>query len=164
MAVLAQNNSTMNKENKARLVAMEREYLQEKYPSVPDHALAMSKWSDTSANGLTKCVTAWIQMSGFQAERINTMGVYREAAKVKDVDGISRTVGKGKWTKSTSTAGSADISATIKGRSVKLEIKYGKDVQSDAQKRYQESIERAGGIYLIVRNFDEFVTWWDNFS
>lgn len=154
----------MNKENKVRLTALERAYLQEKYPSVPEHALAMSQWSDTSANGLTKCVTAWIQMSGYQAERINTMGVYREAAKVKDVDGISRTVGKGKWTKSTSTAGSADISATIKGRSVKLEIKYGKDVQSDAQKRYQESIERAGGIYLIVRNFDEFITWWDNFS
>jgi hypothetical protein len=73
-------------------------------------------------------------------------------------------VGKGKWTKSTSTSGSADISATIKGRSVKIEIKYGKDIQSDAQKKYQESIERAGGIYLIVRNFDEFIIWWENFT
>jgi hypothetical protein len=154
----------MNKTNKDRITALERAHLKEKYPSVPDHALAMSKWSDTSANGLTKCVTGWIQLNGYQAERINTMGVYREAAKVKDLDGISRTVGKGKWTKSTSTAGSADISATIKGRSVKIEIKYGKDIQSDAQKKYQESIERAGGIYLIVRNFDEFVTWWENFT
>ena len=153
----------MNKTNKERITALERAHLKEKYPSVPDHALAMSKWSDTSANGLTKCVTGWIQLNGYQAERINTMGVYREAAKVKDVDGISRTVGKGKWTKSTSTAGSADISATIKGRSVKIEIKYGRDIQSDAQKRYQESIERAGGIYLIVTNFDIFVTWYDNF-
>jgi hypothetical protein len=91
------------------------------------------------------------------------MGVYREAAKVKDMDGVSRTVGKGKWTKSTSTAGSSDISATIKGRSVKIEIKYGKDTQSDAQRRYQESIEKAGGTYLIVKNFDEFVTWYDEF-
>lgn len=154
----------MNKENKDRLTWLQKAYLMEKYPSVPEHALAMSKYSDTSANGLTKCVTAWIQYQGFQAERINTMGVYREAAKVKDVDGISRTVGKGKWTKSTSTAGSADISATIKGRSVKIEIKYGRDIQSDAQKKYQESIERAGGIYLIVRNFDEFVTWFDEFT
>ena len=153
----------MNRQNKERLTALERAHLQERYPSVPDHALAMSKWSDTSANGLTKCVTAWIQLNGYQAERINTMGVYREAAKIKDLDGISRTVGKGKWTKSTSTAGSADISATIKGRSVKIEIKYGRDVQSDAQKRYQESIERAGGIYLIVTNFDIFVTWYDAF-
>jgi hypothetical protein len=153
----------MNRQNKERLTALERAHLQERYPSVPDHALAMSKWSDTSANGLTKCVTAWIQLNGYQAERINTMGVYREAAKIKDLDGISRTVGKGKWTKSTSTAGSSDISATIKGRSVKIEIKYGRDIQSDAQKRYQESIERAGGIYLIVTDFDIFVTWYDNF-
>lgn len=153
----------MNKENKTRLVALERAYLMDKYPSVPEHAIAMSKWSDTSANALTKCVTAFIQMSGYQAERINTMGVYREPAKVKDVDGISRTVGKGKWTKSTSTSGSADISATIKGRSVKIEIKYGRDVQSEAQRKYQESIEKAGGTYIIVKNFDDFISWFDAF-
>jgi hypothetical protein len=153
----------MNKTNKDRLTALERAHLQERYPSVPLHALAFSKWTDTSANGLTKCVTAWIQLSGYQAERINTMGVYREAAKIKDLDGISRTVGKGKWTKSTSTAGSSDISATIKGRSVKIEIKYGRDTQSDAQRRYQESIEKAGGTYIIVTNFDIFVTWYDDF-
>jgi hypothetical protein len=41
------------------------------------------------------------------------------------------------WTKGTSTAGSADISATIKGRSVKIEVKIGKDRQSEAQKKYQ---------------------------
>jgi len=31
------------------------------------------------------------------------------------------------------------------------------------QKQYQESIERAGGIYIIVRSFDEFVEWFDLF-
>jgi hypothetical protein len=67
------------------------------------------------------------------------------------------------WTKGTGTAGSADISATIKGRSVKIEVKIGKDRQSEAQKRYQENIEKAGGTYYIARNFDDFVEWYENF-
>jgi hypothetical protein len=67
------------------------------------------------------------------------------------------------WTKGTGTAGSADISATIKGRSVKIEVKIGKDRQSEAQKKYQEMIERAGGVYIIAKNFDEFVEWYNNF-
>ena len=37
-----------------------------------------------------------------------------------------------------------------------IEIKYGKDRQSDDQIRYQEMIEKAGGIYIIVKNFDDF--------
>jgi hypothetical protein len=69
----------------------------------------------------------------------------------------------GKWTKGTGTKGSADISATINGRSVKIEIKYGKDRQSEAQIRYQEMIEKAGGTYLIVKSFDDFIQWFDLF-
>jgi hypothetical protein len=46
---------------------------------------------------------------------------------------------------------------------VKIEVKVGKDRQSDAQKRYQESIERAGGVYLIARDFDSFVEWFDEY-
>jgi hypothetical protein len=67
------------------------------------------------------------------------------------------------WTKGTSTAGSADISATIKGRSVKIEVKIGKDRQSEAQKRYQENIEKAGGTYIIAKDFDSFVEWYNQF-
>ena len=63
----------------------------------------------------------------------------------------------------TSTAGSADISATIKGRSVKIEVKIGKDRQSEAQKRYQENIEKAGGTYYIAKNFDDFVIFFNEF-
>ena len=153
----------MNKTSKAIIEEIERDYLQEKYPAVPLTALARTKWNDSTANGLTKCIVQFLQMSGHQAERINTMGVYRGPKKVKDVDGITRTIGKGTYTKSTSTKGSADISATIRGRSVKIEVKIGKDRQSEAQKRYQEMIERAGGVYIIAKNFDDFVEWYENF-
>ena len=153
----------MNKENKARLKGLETAYLTNKYPSVPLHALAYTAFKDNSANELTKAIIKFLIMSGWQAERINTMGVYREAKKVKDMDGISRVVGKGKYTPSGSTKGSADISATIYGRSVKIEVKYGRDVQSEAQKKYQLAIEAAGGIYIIAREFDSFIEWYDSF-
>jgi hypothetical protein len=88
------------------------------------------------------------------------MGVYREGKKIQ-VGENSRQL-KGTWTPSTSTKGSADISATIRGRSVKIEVKQ-KDKQSEVQKRYQESIEAAGGTYFIARTFDEFMIFYYNF-
>jgi hypothetical protein len=67
------------------------------------------------------------------------------------------------WIPSGSTKGSADISATIAGRSVKIEVKAGKDRQSEAQKKYQADIERSGGVYIIARTFGEFLWWYESF-
>ena len=147
----------MNKQNKERLEALKLANDIERHPSFPEAYFVKKKWDDKTANGLTKAITSFIQFNGYQAERINTMGVARENKRTDGkVIGVT-------WTKGTSTAGSADISATIRGRSVKIEVKVGKDRQSDAQKRYQESIERAGGVYLIARDFDSFVEWFDEF-
>ena len=147
----------MNKQNKQRLEALKLANDIERHPSFPEAYFVKKKWDDKTANGLTKAITSFIQFNGYQAERINTMGVARENKRTDGkVIGVT-------WTKGTSTAGSADISATIRGRSVKIEVKVGKDRQSDAQKRYQESIERAGGVYLIARDFDSFVEWFDEF-
>ncbi len=153
----------MNTQNKKRIQQMELENLRQKHPSVPEQCLAKSAWSDKTANGLTKMVTSFLTFSGHQAERINTMGTFRGPKKYTNLDGVTRSVGKGTYTKTTGTKGSADISATINGRSVKLEIKIGADRQSEDQKRYQESIEKAGGVYIIVKNFDEFIEWYDKF-
>lgn len=101
-----------------------------------------------TANGLTKMICDWIKYNGGQAERISTTGRYIVAQK--------------KWIKGSGTKGSADISATIQGKSVKIEVKIGKDRQSDDQKRYQEMIERAGGIYYIAKDFDSFYEWYNN--
>jgi hypothetical protein len=114
-------------------------------------------YKDSTANGLTRAICDYINYNGYQAERINTMGTAREKKTTAGkVIGVT-------WTKGTSTAGSADISATIKGRSVKIEVKIGKDRQSEAQKRYQENIEKAGGTYIIAKDFDSFVEWYENF-
>lgn len=127
----------------------------------PDY-VPKDKFTDKTANGLTKAVITWIKLHGYQAERINTTGRYIEG-KTLGVGfyGVKQT--KGKYIKGTGTNGSADISATIKGKSIKIEVKIGADRQSEAQKKYQADIERAGGIYIIVKNFDQFVDWYNNF-
>ena len=129
----------------------------EMYPNVPDIALPKIEYNDKSANGLTKCVVDFLNLSGHQAERINTMGRMIDNRKqVTDVIGRTKTIGSAKYIPTTGTKGSADISATIFGRSVKIEVKYAKDRQSQAQKDYQAMIERAGGQYWIVKTFEDF--------
>jgi hypothetical protein len=155
----------MNKTNAQLLKALELDDLRLKYPSLDEKYMAFTKWSDNSANALTKCVIAYITYKGGQAERISSQGQYREGAKIQVGTGeiAYHKQLPGKWTPGQSTKGTADISSTIRGRSVKIEIKQ-KDKQSDVQKQYQAAIERAGGVYIIVRSFDEFVVWYSNFT
>jgi hypothetical protein len=134
------------------------------HPNVPYYALPLPKYEDKTANGLTRCIIDYLQLSNHQAERINTMGRPIDNRKqVTDVLGRTKTIGTMTWGKSTATKGSADISATIKGRSVKIEVKIGKDRQSQDQKVYQENIEKSGGQYWIVKNFDDFMKKYDEF-
>ena len=133
---------------------------QAKYPNFPYPIKAM--YRDDTANGLTKCIIDFLRLNGCQAERINTMGrPIDERRSVKDVTGHQRQIGSIRWVHATTTNGSADISAIINGRSVKIEVKIGRDKQSDAQRQYQHDIEKAGGVYLLIHNFTEFYQWWN---
>ena len=135
-----------------------------KYDNQP--YLVKPKFSGKTANGLTKAIIKFIQLSGGQAERISTTGRMIDQRKTyTDVVGVRRTIGSTKWIPSTSTKGSADISATINGKSVKIEVKIGRDRQSEAQKKYQSDIERAGGIYYLAKDFESFYQWYnENFK
>jgi len=125
--------------------------------------LVKPKFSDKTANGLTKAIIKFIQLSGGQAERISTTGRVIDKRKTyTDVVGVRRTIGSTKWVPGTTTKGSADISATINGQSVKIEVKIGRDRQSDAQKKYQSDVERAGGIYYMAKDFQSFYDWYIN--
>lgn len=134
---------------------------QRKHPNTPPKYLVKSKYRDDTANGLTKCIVDFIRLQGGQAERINTTGIPKDTRQqVTDILGRTRTIGSVTWRTGGGTPGSADISATIRGRSVKIEIKIGRDRQSDEQRNYQTAIEAAGGLYFIARNFTEFVGWY----
>lgn len=134
-----------------------------RYPNLPEYARAIPKFKETTANDLTKSIIKFLQLSGWQAERISVTGRYIDNSKiVTDCIGRQRKIGTGKWIKPAMTVGTADISSIIKGRSVKIEIKM-KDKQSIEQIEYQKQVERAGGIYIIVHNFDEFHEFYKNF-
>lgn len=142
---------------------------------LPSHAIPPYRHKVTSTNGITRCIIDYINYTGHQAERISTSGRWVGGETYVDVIGRSR-VAKGNWIPGSSTAGSADIAATKKilisqsrnstrvvGIKVAIEVKSAKDRQSEAQKRYQKSVEDAGGVYIIARvgHLDEFVEQWE---
>lgn len=157
----------MKKENKKRFEQLYLKNKLENYPSFigRENCIPSADTKENGANSLTRLVINFLEFNGCQAERINSSGRYIDGSKqVTDCIGRKRTIGTGKYIKSTTTNGTADISATIKGRSIKIEIKWQKDRQSDDQKKYQQSIEKSGGIYIIVKTFDDFVDWFDSIN
>lgn len=120
-----------------------------KYKNVPESALVQTKFRDDKTNDLTKCVIAYTRLRGHFIERVGSTGRFIN----------------GKWIKGTGTRGTADLSAVINGRAVKIEIKCAatKDRQSEDQKRYQKSVESAGAVYLIVGVFEDYKKWLDDF-
>lgn len=148
----------MTKENKKLLQDLSLKYFKEKYPNVPENGMPIAKFSDNNANALTKTICNFITYIGGQAERISNQGQYRDNRKVvTDVLGRKRTIGSGQWTKGQGTNGTADISAIYKGISFKIEVKYGKDKMSEAQKKYKDAVEQAGAVYIIAKDFDNFI-------
>jgi hypothetical protein len=134
-----------------------------RHPSIKPQHLCRRLYRDDTANGLTKCICEFLNLSGCLAERINSTGRYIDRTKTfTDVVGHTRSIGSAKWIPTSGVRGTADISAVIRGRSVKIEVKM-KDRQSEDQKRYQERTEAAGGIYLIVRSFAQFYDWYNEF-
>lgn len=63
----------------------------------------------------------------------------------------------GRWRKSGTTAGIADVQVTHEGRVYNFEIKIGKDRQSDVQRDVEARLLRAGGHYAIIKRYDDFL-------
>lgn len=121
-------------------------YLEAKFPKVD------------SANGLTTFICNFLSWMDHRATRINVSG--------RLVDGVEKqpsgnTIGVKKWIPSSTRKGTADISATIKGRSVMIEIKVGKDKPRPEQLAEQIRERKAGGIYEFISTPDEFFELYD---
>ncbi len=136
----------------------------QRYPSVPDYAIAVHRYTDKTANGLTRCILDYLRFEGWQAERISNTGRPIDGRKrFTDAVGFTREIGSVTWIPGQGTPGTADISATIAGKSVKIEVKIGRDRQSEAQRKYQADVEAAGGTYVVARTFAGFLDWYNNF-
>jgi|694.fasta_scaffold03130_32 hypothetical protein len=156
----------MTKQAKQRLLTSLYNHLRRKHPNWSEQEcrnFVFYTKTDTTANGLTSCIVDFLRWEGWQAERINTTGLAREKFTIDPLTGRRiKSIGI-TWTPTTGTRGSADISATIAGRSVKIEVKVGQDRQSDAQRQYEEAVTSAGGVYIIARDFAGFLVWYDEF-
>lgn len=116
------------------------------HPTIETRFYGKPTYSDKTANGLTRCIIDFIRYNGGQAERISSEGKVVDNRKTLiDYIGRVKTIGGIQRTYSSTTNGTADISAIIWGRAVKIEVKIGKDKLSEAQKTYQEAVESAGG-------------------
>lgn len=138
-----------------------------KHPNFPDAYRPKPSYTDKTSNGLTKCIIDFLNFSGHQAERISSSGRMIDNRKiVTDSMGFMKTIGSTKWIPGTSTSGTADISSVVStptrpGLSWKIEVKIGKDRQSDKQKQYQARVQAAGGIYTIAKDFTGFLYDYD---
>lgn len=133
--------------NKDRYNLAHKKWFAEQYPTAykdgfhsPPPMPIVSK-----ANGLTKFIVNFLNWSGHRATRINVSG---------------RQI-KGKWIPSSTRRGSSDISATVKGKSVMIEIKVGKDKPREEQLKEQEKERAAGGIYEFISTPEEFFELYD---
>ena len=99
----------------------------------------------TKANGLTQFICNYINWMGYRATRISTTG---------------RQVG-GRWIYGTTRKGTADISATINGKAIMIEIKVGKDRPSEYQLKEQAKERAAGGIYEFISTPEQFFELYD---
>ena len=106
----------------------------------------------SKSNGLTMAIIKFLLWSGHNADRTGTQGrmIRSRSGEYKRIPSANR-------------KGTADISATIKGRACKFEIKTGNDKPSPEQLREQELERRAGGQYEIIHNMGEFFLWYDGF-
>ena len=136
--------------------------LRKNCPRVPEHAIPRKIYSDKTSNGLTRCIVEYVYFMGGQAERISSEGRVIDTRKsYTNVFGQAKTIGSIKRIKTSGQRGTADISMTYKGLSIKVEVKVGRDRQSEVQKAYQKSIEKAGGIYYVANDFQAFFDWFN---
>lgn len=133
----------------ARRVMFGREYKQA-YESGEYYDSTFPKIA--TSNGLTMAIINFLNWSGYNADRTGTQG-----RMIKDKTGNYKRITSG------NRKGTSDISATLFGRSVKLEIKVGKDQPSPDQLREQIRERGACGVYEFIRSFDEFFDWYFGF-
>lgn len=101
----------------------------------------------TYTNEITQAIKKYIRFNGGYAFRVNSIGVFdpvRQVYRRNNEKGIS------------------DLICCYKGLFIAIEIKQGYDKQSEWQKVFEQNVNKAGGIYIIVKSFEQFKNFFDN--
>ena len=116
-----------------------------KHPTLPAHARVKAKYSDADANGLTRAVVDYLNLSGHFATRLQSTGTYRADL--------------GKYVPSQQRRGMPDVFAVVDSRAVLIEIKVGRDTLSSDQKQTLADLKRAGASCYVAQDFQGFYDW-----
>mgnify|MGYP000125447878 CR=1 FL=1 len=145
---------------KERYLQAHENYFKEQYPNAyrNGHYSPPKMPVVAKANGLTTFIINYLTWQGFRATRINVSG--------RLIDGVEKTASGAvlttkKWMRSTTRRGTADLSCTINGRSVMIEIKVGRDRPSEHQLLEQQRERKAGGIYEFCGSPEVFFEIYD---
>lgn len=143
----------------AVLSMMDKIHREIKAPSMNPNYITATKFKETKANDIEKAIEKFASIVGFLAERTKTQGRLMSATYKDTAMGRLQT-SKEKFVTSTSRKGSSDMKLLIKGQPIYCEIKFGKDKQRPDQIKYQADVERNGGVYIIVKTFEDFLIWY----
>lgn len=147
---------------KEEIEQLRRAKVQRKFPNNDSdwidrmwYGTAIKYTKGKSAPRTEKNIVEFLNLSGHQAEKRAVMGRQIVSPNIKTSLGTIQ--GKTTYIPSTGTKGSADISCTIYGLAVYVEVKLGRDKQSEFQKKYESAVTKAGGFYFIAHDEDDFL-------
>lgn len=123
-------------------MAFEHHY---RYSVLPIQYRTPFRFRDDSANGLTDCIVKYISLSGGFVSRYG--GIYDRKL--------------GKFRPGTNRKGLPDIIGTFQGKSIFVEVKFGRDKMSEHQEKVRDEQTASGGLFYLAHNFTEFKDWFD---
>ena len=137
------------------LKELEKAEVRRLHPNLPEAAVIANSYQVSKANGLTKAIIAYCNLTGGKSvTRITSSG--RMITKCQtEVKGSGKMV----YIPGTTKTGTADIGGTWNGKSVQIEVKIGKDRQSEAQKQMERWVTEDGGFYFLAKDFQSFYEW-----
>ena len=113
-----------------------------------------------SAAQLEKAIVKYLKFLGHSASKVSTQGTWvkgKKGIRMASSLGKAESFDTGRYIPGGGRKGASDISSTVYGISVEIEVKFSKgDRLSKEQIAYSAEIQKAGGFFLVAKNFDEF--------
>lgn len=106
----------------------------------------------TTHKGFEQAVENYIKWKGGFAQNTPTIGTPRFESTMVGSKMVKEQKG---WMNSKGGRGKQDIDCIVNGVNFKVELKCEGDEQEDAQRKYQERVQSAGGFYIILRSMHE---------